>query len=99
MSYEIVYKDTPEDLDIASREREIVHLLREHDCQVTFIKKDGTERVMPCTLRSEVLPESKNVMETRQHKSETITVWCLDRGEWRAFKTANVRKISILQDS
>jgi len=99
MTLHITYENaTLEDLDIQDREREITHLLYEHDCEVVFTKKDGTVRTMPCTLRKEAMPqrEATALHETKLYKPETITVWCLDRSEWRAFKTANVREIRVL---
>ena len=98
-TFHITYENaTSEDLDIQDREREITHLLYEHDCEVTFTKKDGTLRTMPCTLRKEAMPqrEATALHETKLYKPETITVWCLDKSEWRAFKTANVREIRVL---
>ena len=99
MTLHITYENsTLEDLDIQDRGREITHLLYEHDCEVTFTKKDGTVRTMPCTLRKEAMPqrEATTLHETKLYKPETITVWCLDKSEWRAFKTANVREIRVL---
>lgn len=98
MSYKIIYESKPDALEISGREREIVHLLKEHDCEVTFTKKDGSERVMPCTLRQDAMPvrEANTVRETKIHKPDTITVWCLDKSEWRAFKTSNVKQIRVL---
>lgn len=99
MTFEIVYNTTGlDDLEIRSKEREIVNLLWENDCEVTFTKKDGTLRTMPCTLRKEAMPqrEATTLHETKLYKPETITVWCLDKNEWRAFKTANVKLVRIL---
>lgn len=99
MTLHITYENaTLEDLDIQDREREITHLLYEHDCEVTFVKKDGTVRTMPCTLRKEAMPkrDAEKLHETRLYKPETITAWCLDKAEWRAFKTANVKEIRVL---
>jgi hypothetical protein len=96
MTYHIVYENAVvEDLDIQDREREIIHLLYEHDCEVTFIKKDGTVRTMPCTLDSALLPPQplKEFHETRVYKPETLSVWCLDKMEWRSFRVANVTRI------
>jgi hypothetical protein len=100
-TFHIVYENgTLEltDLDIQDREREITHLLYEHDCEVVFTKKDGTVRVMPCTLRKEAMPqrEATTLHETKLYKPETITAWCLDQSEWRAFKTANVKEVRVL---
>ena len=101
MTFQLLYENgTLEltDLDIQDREREITHLLYEHDCEVVFTKKDGTLRTMPCTLRAEAMPqrEATALHETKLYKPETITVWCLDKSEWRAFKTANVREVRVI---
>jgi hypothetical protein len=99
MTFEIKYEIAElDDLDIQDREREIRKMLFDHDCEVTFTKKDGTERVMPCTLRAAAMParDASTLHETRLYKPETISVWCLDKSEWRAFKTANVKSIRVL---
>jgi hypothetical protein len=77
------------------------HLLRDmlkQDCEVTFTKVDGTERVMPCTLRTEVMPQRavNEHHQTRVYKPETLSVWCLDKAEWRAFKVMNVTSVKLL---
>ena len=98
MSYEIEYNTLVEGLDLEDRNREIKHLLEANDCEVTFTKVDGSLRTMPCTLRADVLPKVavKQGQEPKPFKPETISVWCLDKNEWRAFKTANVKKVKIL---
>ena len=71
---------------------EIRELLQQHDCEVTFKKVDGELRVMPCTLRPAALP-TKPVTEGTRTKSPTpgvLSVWCLDRREWRSFRVNNV---------
>jgi hypothetical protein len=75
---------------------EILELLQQHDCEVTFRKVDGELRVMPCTLRPAALP-TKPVTESTKTKAPTpgvISVWSLDRKEWRSFRTNNV--ISVI---
>ena len=101
MTFQLLYENgTLEltDLDIQDREREITHLLYEHDCEVVFTKKDGTVRTMPCTLRKEAMPqrEATALHETKLYKPETITVWCLDSSAWRSFRVANVKEIRVL---
>ena len=102
MTYHITYENATlelTDLDIQDREREITHLLYEHDCEVVFTKKDGTVRTMPCTLRKEAMPQrvvTEEYQTTKLYKPETLSVWCLDKSEWRAFKVANVREIRVL---
>jgi hypothetical protein len=80
-------------------ESQMLQMLQESDCEVTFKKVNGDLRVMPCTLRPEALPP-KVITEDRPVKERAklpgvISVWCLDRKEWRSFRTANV--VSILK--
>jgi hypothetical protein len=100
MTLHITYENaTLEDLDLDDRNREIRHLLEQHDCEVTFTKVDGSLRTMPCTLRTEAMPQrvvTEEYQTTRLYKPETLSVWCLDESEWRAFKVANVQEIRAL---
>jgi len=74
---------------------EILDLLSNNDCEVTFTKVDGSVRVMPCTLRAAALPAK--LTESKRTKNESvISAWCLDKSEWRSFKVANVTKIEII---
>ena len=94
-SMEIVYNEAPEDLDVDSRNREIRTMLHHGVCEVTFTKVNGEVRTMPCTLDRELLPPEplREFHETRAYKPETLSVWCLDKMEWRSFRVANVKKI------
>jgi len=100
MTLHITYENaTLEDLDLDDRNREIRHLLEQHDCEVTFVKVNGELRTMPCTLRTEAMPArvvTEEYQTTRLYKPETLSVWCLDKSEWRAFKVANVREIRVI---
>jgi hypothetical protein len=94
-SMEIVYNTAPDDLDVDSRNREIRSMLHHGVCEVTFTKVNGEVRTMPCTLDSTLLPPQplKEFHETRLYKPETLSVWCLDKMEWRSFRVANVTRI------
>ena len=94
-SMEIVYNTAPDDLDVDSRNREIRSMLHHGVCEVTFTKVNGDVRTMPCTLDSTLLPPQplKEFHETRLYKPETLSVWCLDKMEWRSFRVANVTRI------
>ena len=98
-SMEIVYNTAPDDLDVDSRNREIRSMLHHGVCEVTFTKVNGDVRTMPCTLDSTLLPPQplKEFHETRLYKPETLSVWCLDKMEWRSFRVANVTKIARTQ--
>jgi hypothetical protein len=85
-------------LDADGRNRYLRSVLKDHDCSVTFTKIDGSVRTMPCTLRTEAMPQPllEDYQSTRPYKPETLSVFCLDRNEWRSFRVMNVTDIAIL---
>lgn len=68
------------------------------DCEITFIKVDGSLREMPCTLRPEALPKlvTESKLTSRPSSPTTLSVWCLDKQEWRSFKIENVTSVKSL---
>jgi len=74
--------------------RSVLH----EDHIITFTKVDGSERIMPCTLRAEAMPQRavNEHHQTRIYNPESLSVWCLDKSEWRAFKVMNVKDIQKL---
>ena len=101
-TFHIIYENaTLEDLDLDDRNREIRHLLERHDCEVTFTKVNGELRTMPCTLKESAIPAKpadvgSKSNEKRLQKMDVLSVWCLDKSEWRAFKVANVKEVRVL---
>jgi hypothetical protein len=89
---EMVY-ETTEDVD--TRNREIRDLLAHGVSEITFTKINGEIRTMPCTLDNTLLPPQplREFHETRLYKPETLSVWCVDKSEWRSFRVANVTRI------
>lgn len=56
---------------------------------VTFIKKDGTERKMRCTLDSNLLPAQTDLEESVQKKTpnpDVLAVWDIENAGWRSFR-------------
>jgi len=67
--------------------------LREGICEVTFTKKDGTDRRMLCTLDMSGIPE-KDVPKTDGNKSENleaVRVYDLEKEAWRSFRFDSVK--------
>lgn len=64
---------------------------------VTFTKKDGTERVMKCTLRPDLLPpQVVNEDKPAKKKSETsIAVYDLEISAWRSITYDTVSAIEV----
>lgn len=73
------------------------NLLRSSIVDVTFIKKDGTERTMKCTLREDTVPakvvsESANtvVTKTRSSNEDALAVYDIESNGWRSFRWDSV---------
>lgn len=64
---------------------------------VTFTKKDGTERVMNCTLRGDMLPavEIKEDRTPRKQNDNILSVYDLDSQGWRSFTVSRVKRVSF----
>ena len=100
MTYGIRYTEPAEGLDLDARNREIKHLLTEHDCEVTFTKVNGELRTMPCTLQESAIPArpvdlASKSNEKRLRALDVLSVWCLDKKEWRSFRLDNVVDLQI----
>lgn len=81
-----------------SHEQQIRQSLLTNIIEVTFTKKDGTDRVMLCTLNKEYLPEQKYLEEeiSKQNKSdEVIAVWDVENNGWRSFRWDSVKGYKV----
>ena len=67
---------------------------------VTFTKKDGTERVMNCTLNPDIVPkvEVKEDAKPRKVSETTMRVFDTDIKEWRSFTTKSIKHLSVTFD-
>ena len=78
----------------------LLEALKNHECTVTFTKINGETRVMPCTLKEDIIPippadvASKSVVK-RHENQNVVSVWCLDKREWRSFRVDNVVDLKI----
>jgi len=66
---------------------------------VTFTKKDGSERVMRCTLQEEFLPaqDVKDIKEgkVRNKTEEVVAVWDLEKEAWRSFRLDSITAVKV----
>lgn len=65
---------------------------------VTFIKKDGSERVMHCTLRDDILPPKPVLKEGEEKKERKINpnvvpVYDTDAKAFRSFRLDSIKNI------
>ena len=72
-------------------------MLRIGPATVTFTKKDGTERVMNCTLQPELLPvvELKEDVKPRKESTTSMRVFDLEKNEWRSFTIKKVTQVNF----
>jgi hypothetical protein len=86
-------------------EQNILELLHESVCEVTFKKVDGELRVMQCTLKADLLPVKQTLTEDSALKTPrtkapgVISAWSLDRQDWRSFRINNVITVTPLDSS
>lgn len=65
--------------------------------KITFRKLDGSLREMNATTNHLLFNWiRKSTKEPRQKSSDLITVWDLDKEQWRSFKADNVVEWTIL---
>lgn len=86
---------------IAATKAKLKSLLIENDLKVLFIKADGTERFMRCTLQESKLPviEIKEGEETKPKRKESpdvLAVFDLDVGDWRSFRIDRLKDYEIV---
>lgn len=79
---------------------EMLSYLQDNICEVTFIKSNGTKRVMKCTLKKELLPVQTGIPEGSNHKTRTISddvIACYDveNSGWRSFRIDSVENFVV----
>jgi len=74
----------------------LAKLLRESNAEITFTKKDGTKRIMKCTLREGVaIPYEKKTDRTREAKDNVLPVWDLEADGWRSVNTETIEDVKV----
>ena len=72
----------------------LLDALKNHECTITFTKVNGETRVMPCTLKENLVPKLEH-KGTKKSNEAVVSVWCLDKREWRSFRVDNVVDLQI----
>lgn len=78
----------------------VLDQLRSNVLQVTFNKVNGEQRVMPCTLQTDYMPElseSKvNQVEDFSVNKSVIRAFAIDKQSWRSFRVDNITAIEVI---
>lgn len=70
----------------------VIEMLKEGVVDIEFTKKDGTKRLMTCTLMPEKLPNQTDVEEVTSN-SETLAVFDTINQGWRSFRWDSLEKV------
>ena len=74
----------------------LLGLLRSEVVDITFTKKDGSERIMKCTLMESKIPTEKMPKGTEKAKSdEVVPVFDIENDGWRSFRWDSIRQINF----
>jgi hypothetical protein len=77
----------------------LTDMLKTNVITLNFTKKDGTERVMRCTLQPDLLPKVEHKTELKERKPITeqtaIPVYDLDNNGWRSFTLNTVKRVGF----
>ena len=74
-------------------------ILRDKVLEVTFNKVNGEQRVMPCTLREDMLPaREQGEAAIAAPNRDVIRVFAIDKQAWGSFRIANVTSIGLIDE-
>lgn len=82
--------------------QKITDTLRANVCRVTFVKVNGDERVMDCTLKTDFLPPQTVVKETttpRKVNEDALAVYDVNVDGWRSFRWDSIKNFEIVNDT
>lgn len=82
----------------------MMDILRDGRVKVTFTKVDGTERVMECTLNSDLIPEEKRPTPAkpkadgtlRKESEEVVRAYAFDVNDWRSFRMDSLKAFTLI---
>ena len=76
---------------------DIINLLKSETVDLEFIKKDGSTRLMTCTLREDKLPAQVDLEESIQKKKanpDVLAVFDLVNQGWRSFRWDSLKTVN-----
>jgi len=94
---EMVISTTFTDKDWAKFGKWLKGILKVEVTTVTFTKKDGTERVMKCTLDPKLLPEAPVTegKKPRKVNEDVIAVYDVEAQGWRSFAVKSIKSVNL----
>ena len=69
----------------------LIEMLEDQPVEIIFTKKDGTERIMKCTLMEKYLPETVGTGKAKS--DEVLAVYDLENEGWRSFRWDSIKEV------
>ena len=89
------YKSAPADEQKLFKEW-LVGVLKTNTVDLTFKKKDDTIRQMKCTLVESMLPTiEKKTDRVRKENDDVLSMFDLEKGEWRSCRYDSITQINF----
>ena len=81
---------------------DLMEMLRKEVMEVTFLKLNGDERKMPCTLITSFLPPAKKddpmtQKKVREVSDKVCAVWAVEAKGFRSFRYDRVTNVRVMQ--
>ena len=74
----------------------LIDALNKNIVTIKFLKKDGSEREMKCTLQeSHITPYEKKTDREKVSSDTNISVWDVENQGWRSFRYDSVISINV----
>ncbi len=87
---------TTPSLELTNTKESLREFLQNFVAVITFTKKDGTERVMKCTLKQDIaIPHERKTERVKEPKDDLLPVWDIDTGAWRTITVPNILTVEI----
>ena len=84
-------------LNGSTQREQLKNLLKENVLSVVFVKKDGTERTMLCTLKPDLLPVQEVTEDTKERKEnlDILQVYDTENSGWRSFRLDSIITFTV----
>lgn len=78
----------------------LLNVLNVEQATITFLKKDGTERIMQCTTCPTLMPpkpvvESAEVKTEKKKNDDICVVFDVEAASWRSFRFDSIKCIEL----
>ena len=74
-------------------------ILQKHIVKLNFTKADGSQRIMTCSLREDIIkPYDKKTEKTKKPNEKVLAVWDIDKEAFRSFKIESLIDYQVIQE-